>query len=181
MPQEPWQSWNPTQKIFAEYISWRLQSLCSFQAVANGDSSAALSVASIFAQTFTEATVESPVCDPDSASARAREDILNTMLRLDSVTYSSSTFILQVRPFSTLHSSMGLKVQRGNLAAGGCMPRTCITTSHLCTVGLRIGTSFSSSLNTRSTVKKKKFSHLSWDLAKSCATSSASYLAMERF
>ena len=69
----------------------------SVQAVANGDSSAALSVASIYAQTFSQ-TSSGPSCDPQSASAAARERILSEMLKLDSVTYSSSTYILQVLP-----------------------------------------------------------------------------------
>ena len=72
------------------------------QAVANGDSSAALSVASIFAQTFSQPATGSSLCQPESASAAARERILESMLKLDSVTYSSSTYILQARQFAAL-------------------------------------------------------------------------------
>jgi len=68
----------------------------SLQAVANGDVSSALSVASIFAQTFADPVPDAQICAPDSPSAAARERILATMLQLDSVTYGSSTYILQV-------------------------------------------------------------------------------------
>ena len=67
------------------------------QAVANGDVSTALSVATIFAQTFGEAAPDASLCQADSPTAAVREQILATMLQLDAVTYSSSTYILQAR------------------------------------------------------------------------------------
>ena len=65
--------------------------------MANGDVSTALSVATIFAQTFGEAAPDASLCQADSPTAAVREQILATMLQLDAVTYSSSTYILQAR------------------------------------------------------------------------------------
>ena len=76
----------------------------TLQAVANGDSSAALSVASIYAQTFSQQTTGPDVCNPQTESAIVRERILSSMLKLDSVTFSSSTYILQVGHLFSRHA-----------------------------------------------------------------------------
>lgn len=73
--------------------------LCMGQAVANGDVNAALSAATIFADTFAAANDNGTECGLANPSAQARERILATMLRMDAVTYGSSTYILQVRMF----------------------------------------------------------------------------------
>ena len=79
------------------------------QAVANGDVSAALSAASIFAETFPgEPAEDADLCADSGPSAAARFRILATMAQLDAVTYSSSTYILQVctcLPRSFLHQT----------------------------------------------------------------------------